>query len=61
MSMRVWRILITAGLVAAAPLSPVRASDCDDCGDGGCHAGTVADEFVADRAGLIREWIVRLP
>ncbi len=32
-----------------------------DCGGSNCAAGTVADEFMADRAGLIREWIVQLP
>lgn len=62
MTRRMYRFLIVAGLVAPAivPLA-TRASDCDGCGDRGCHAGTVADEFVADRFGLVREWIVRLP
>lgn len=27
----------------------------------GCLAGTLADEFTADRMGLVREWIVQLP
>ena len=27
----------------------------------GCIAGTAADEFTADRAGLSREWILQLP
>jgi outer membrane protein assembly factor BamB len=31
-----------------------------DCG-GGSLCGTPADEFVADRAGLVREWVVQLP
>jgi outer membrane protein assembly factor BamB len=56
------RLLLAAWLVATAcPARPAQGNDCDDCGDRGCHAGTVADEFVADRVGLIREWAVRLP
>jgi len=31
------------------------------CLNQGCLAGTVADEFTADRAGLTREWILQLP
>ena len=27
----------------------------------GCLAGTAADEFTADRVGLVREWIVQVP
>lgn len=55
------RLLFAAAIVAPAILPVPTRADCDDCGDRGCHAGTPADEFVADRAGLIREWIVRLP
>lgn len=38
-------------VVAAAP---------EGC-SGGCIAGTAADEFTADRVGLVREWIVQVP
>jgi outer membrane protein assembly factor BamB len=61
MSTPVHRLLLAAVIVAPAILPVPTRADCDDCGDRGCHAGTPADEFIADRAGLIREWIVRLP
>lgn len=61
MSITVRRILFALFVVPAILAVPVRGSDCDGCGDRGCHAGTAADDFVADRVGLVREWIVRLP
>lgn len=61
MSTAVRRLLLAVAIVAPASLPLPTQADCDDCGDRGCHAGTPADEFIADRAGLIREWIVQLP
>lgn len=43
---------IMAASVAAAPSTAIAQ---------GCLAGTAADEFTADAAGLTREWILQLP
>jgi hypothetical protein len=47
-------------LLLAAVALPARAARAEGC-ISGCIAGTAADEFTADRAGLVREWIVQLP
>ena len=50
-------------LLWAAVLATSAAAAVADCG-AGCGdslAGTPADEFVAERLGLVREWVVQLP
>lgn len=50
-------------LVWAVAVAAVAGGATADCG-GGCSgslAGTPADEFVAERLGLTREWVVQLP
>jgi len=50
--------LLLVAIAAVAPPAPAaRAEGCIT----GCIAGTAADEFTADRAGLVREWIVQVP
>jgi outer membrane protein assembly factor BamB len=46
--------------VAVATTAGIAAADCG-VGCGGSLAGTPADEFVAERLGLAREWVVQLP
>ena len=46
--------------VAVATAAGVAGADCGG-GCGGSLAGTPADEFVAERMGLAREWVVQLP
>lgn len=46
--------------VAVATVAAGAAADCGG-GCGGSLAGTPADEFVAERLGLAREWVVQLP
>lgn len=45
-------LLIVIGCMASAPCRALAQ---------GCLAGTAADEFTADAAGLTREWILQLP
>lgn len=53
--------LLPVALVAlAAAALPARGARAEGCITG-CIAGTAADEFTAERAGLVREWIVQLP
>jgi len=49
--------LLVVFVAAVLPLPAARAEGCVS----GCIAGTAADEFTADRAGLVREWIVQVP
>ncbi len=46
--------------VAVATAAGIAVADCGG-GCGGSLAGTPADEFVAERLGLAREWVVQLP
>jgi outer membrane protein assembly factor BamB len=50
-------------LVWAIALAAATATAAADCGAGcgGSLSGTPADEFVAERMGLVREWVVQIP
>lgn len=50
-------------LVWAIALAAATGTAIADCGAGcgGSLSGTPADEFVADRMGLVREWVVQIP
>lgn len=50
-------------LVWAIALAAATGTAVADCGAGcgGSLSGTPADEFVAERMGLVREWVVQLP
>lgn len=48
-------------MVTIVVASPPFKSFADGCLAIGCLAGTAADEFTADAAGLNREWILQLP
>ena len=47
-------------LIGVAAVAASMATPCKAIGQG-CLAGTAADEFTADAAGLTREWILQLP
>jgi hypothetical protein len=49
-----------AAAVLAAALTGVAGGDCGG-GCGGGLSGTPADEFVAERMGLVREWVAQVP
>lgn len=49
-----------AAAVLAAALTDGGRADCG-AGCGGGLSGTPADEFVAERIGLVREWVVQIP
>ena len=49
-----------AATVLAAALTGVAGGDCGG-GCGGGLSGTPADEFVAERMGLVREWVAQVP
>ena len=50
-------LLVLAGAAVAPRVGDAAPEGCVS----GCIAGTAADEFTADAAGLVREWIVQVP
>ncbi len=60
MGIRTWLASGWTAVVITAALAAGAAADCGG-GCGGSLAGTPADEFVAARIGLVREWVVQVP